>query len=413
MRELSHDVSDPGAGSQSRALTGIVMKLNPRSLFLVVGVTVFFAAFVWLLTTRGPLAPVGVEIAMTTRTDLRPSVYGIGTVDAQHAYAIGPIQAGRVLRVLVDMGDPVKAGQLLAEIDPVDLHPRAEAAASSVARARQNAQAAQAQVTEADSRARLAQANSARYQALYQQNFVAMEMAESRRHEAAAARAALTAARASATGAQRDIGRAEAELHAINRVRNSLKLASPINGVVVAREAEPGATVVAGQAVLRLVDPARLWVRARVDQARAHGVQVGQAADIVLRSAPGSALPGKVVRIELQSDAVTEERIINVAFDPVPNQLYLGELAEVSIHLPGVRNVLTVPRAAVSRQNNQDGVWQAVDGRARFRPVQLGARTAERVQIVSGLAEGDSLVVYSAKQLDEDMRVRKQQLTQP
>jgi len=389
------------------------MKLNTRSLSLIVGVIAFCAVFVWLLTTRGPLAPVGVEVATATRADLRPSVYGIGTVDAQHAYAIGPIQAGRVLRVRVDMGDPVKLGQLLAEIDPVDLQQRAEAATSSVARARQNAQAAQAQVTEADSRARLAQANSARYQALYQQNFVAREMADSRGHEAAAAFAALTAARASATGARRDIGRAEAELQALNQVRNSLKLVSPIDGVVVAREAEPGATVVAGQAVLRLVDPARLWVRARVDQARAQRVQVGQAADIVLRSAPGSALPGKVVRIELQSDAVTEERIINVAFDPAPNQLYLGELAEVNIHQPGARNVLTVPRAAIARQNNQDGVWQAVDGRARFKPVQVGAHTAERVQIVSGLAEGDSLIVYSAKQLEEDMRVRKQQLTQP
>lgn len=389
------------------------MKLNTRSLFLVVGVTAFFAAFVWLLTARGPLAPVGVEIATVTRADLRPSVYGIGTVEAQHAYAVGPIQAGRVLRVLVDQGDPVKVGQLLAEIDPVDLRQRAEAAASSVARTRQNAQAAQAQVTEADSRAQLAQTNSARYQALYQQNFVAREMADSRRHEAAAADAALTAARASASAARRDISRAESELQAINQLRSSLKLVSPIDGVIMAREAEPGATVVAGQAVLRLVDPARLWVRARVDQARAQGVQVGQAADIVLRSAPGTALPGKVARIELQSDAVTEERVVNVAFDPAPSRLYLGELAEISIHLAATRNVLTVPRAAITRQNNQAGVWQAVDGHARFKRVQLGVQTAERVQIVSGLAEGDSLIVYSTKQLDDGVRVREQRLTQP
>jgi HlyD family secretion protein len=183
--------------------------------------------------------------------------------------------------------------------------------------------------------------------------------------------------------------------------------------VVTAREAEPGATVVAGQAVLRLADPAHLWVRVRVDQARAQGVQVGQAADITLRSAPGRALPGKVLRIELQSDAVTEERIVNVAFDPAPSQLYLGELAEVDIHLAGVSNVLTVPRAAVAHQNNQAGVWQVVDGHARFKPVQLGAQTADSVQIVSGLAEGDSLIVYSAKQLDETMRVREQALTKP
>lgn len=389
------------------------MKLSKRSLFLVIGVLAFIAAFVWLLTTRGPLAPVGVEIATVTRADLSPNVYGIGTVEARHAYAVGPIQAGRLLRVLVDQGDPVKVGQLLAEIDPVDLRQRAEAAASATARVRQNAQAAQAQVAEAASRARLAQANSARYQALYQQNFVAREMAESRRHEAAAADAALEAARASASGARRDISRAESELQAINQLRSSLKLVSPIDGVVVAREAEPGTTVVAGQAVLRLVDPARLWVRARVDQARAQGVQAGQTADIVLRSAPGAALPGKVVRIELQSDAVTEERIVNVAFDPAPGQRYLGELAEINIHLAGTRNVLSVPRAAITRQNNQAGVWQAVDGRARFKPVQIGAQTAERVQIVSGLAEGDRLIVYSAKQLDDKVRVREQQLTKP
>jgi len=89
--------------------------------------------------------------------------------------------------------------------------------------------------------------------------------------------------------------------------------------------------------------------RARVDQARAQGVAVGQVADIVLRSAPGTAMPGKVARIELQSDAVTEERIINVAFDPPPAQLYLAELAEVTIRLTGVRDVLTMPRAALAQ----------------------------------------------------------------
>ena len=389
------------------------MKLSRRSVFLVIGTLAFLAAFVWLLTTRGPLAPVGVELATVTRADLNPDVYGIGTVEAQHAYAVGPIQAGRLLRVLVDHGDVVKAGQLLAEIDPVDLGQRAEAARSATARAREAELAAQAQVAEAASRAKLAQANHARYQTLYQQNFVAKEMADSRRHEADAAVAALAAARANAAGAQREISRAHAELQGIAQLQSSLKLLSPIDGVVIAREAEPGATVVAGQAVLRLADPARLWVRVRVDQARAQGVQVGQAADIVLRSAPGRALPGKVLRIELQSDAVTEERIVNVVFDPAPSQLYLGELAEVNIHLAGTRNVLTVPRAAVAHQNNQAGVWQAVDGRARFKPVQLGAQTAERVQIASGLAEGDSLIVYSAKQLDKSMRVREQSLTKP
>ncbi|MBU2641327.1 MAG: efflux RND transporter periplasmic adaptor subunit [Gammaproteobacteria bacterium] len=389
----------------------VALKPGKRTLLLALGALGFIAAFVWLLTTRGPLAPVGVEIARVTRTDLSPAVYGIGTVEARRAYAVGPTQAGRLLQVWVDQGDRVRAGQLLAEIDPVDLLQRGEAAASAAARARQTAQAAQAQVAEAASRVRLAQANHARYQALAKQGFVAQEMADSRRNEAAAAEAALAAARANASGAQRDISRAEAESRGIQQVSNNLKLLSPIDGVVTAREAEPGTTVVAGQAVLRLVDPGQLWVRARVDQARAQGVTVGQVADIVLRSAPGTAMPGKVARIELQSDAVTEERIIDVAFDPPPAQLYLAELAEVTIRLPGARNVLAVPRAALAQFKGQTGVWQVVDGRARFQPVQPGVQTAEQVQIVSGLSAGDNLVVYSARQLDDGVRVSEQRLT--
>ncbi len=377
-----------------------------RALLYGVGVLAFVAAFAWLLATRGPFAPVIVETAAATRTDLAPSVTGIGTVAAREDYAVGPIQAGRVLRVLVDQGDRVSAGQLLAEMDPVDLDQRAQAAASAAARARQTAEAAQAQVTEAASRAALARANVARYEALLQQNFIAREMVESRRHEAAAAEAALAGARASAVAAARDVARADSEQQALGRSRDSLKLLSPVDGVVISREVEPGTTLVAGQAALRLADPARLWVRARVDQARAQGLAVGQAAEIVLRSRPGAPLPGKVARIELESDTVTEERIVNVAFDPAPAELYLGELAEVRIQLPGARDVLAVPRAALVQHQGQTGVWRVAEGRTRFQPVQPGLQTDDHVAITQGLAAGDTFAVYSAKQLDENVRVR-------
>jgi HlyD family secretion protein len=83
----------------------------------------------------------------------------------------------------------------------------------------------------------------------------------------------------------------------------------------------------------------------------------------------------------------------------------------VTIRLPGLRDVLTVPRAALAQSGGQTGVWQVEAGRARFRPVAPGLQTAEQVQIVSGLQAGDQLIVYSAKQLDDGVRVREQQLT--
>jgi HlyD family secretion protein len=387
------------------------MKSRTKIIVLVASVVLFVAAFFWLLTTHGPLAPVGVQLGSVVRADLTPSVFGIGTVDARLSYAVGPIAPGRLLRVLVDQGDEVKAGQLLAEMDPVDMDRRVQAAKSTGARSRQTVQVADAQVAEAASRARLAIMNRDRDRGLYEQRVISKQALDNSTGEAERAEAALAAARANAEAVKQDIGRVDAEAQGLGSLRESLRLVSPVDGVIVSREAEPGTTVVAGQAVLRVVVPESLWVRARVDQSRAQGVQVGQTASIVLRSAPGTQMPGRVARIELQSDPVTEERLVNVSFDAPPARLYLGELAEVTIRLPGETGVLVVPSAAIAREGSQTGVWQMVDGNARFKPVTIGSQgQAEVTQILSGLGEGDSVIVYSSAQLKPGARVREQKV---
>lgn len=374
----------------------------------------FVAAFVWLLTTHGPLAPVEVHSRAAVRADLHPNVFGIGTVDARLAYAVGPIAPGRVLRVLVDQGEAVKAGQLLAEMDPIDLDPRVQAAQSAGSRSRQTVEAAKAQVAEAESRAKLAQLNRDRDQALFEQQVISRQAFDNSSAEVERAQAALAAASANAAAAAQDIARMDAEVHGVGSLRDSLRLVSPVDGVIVAREAEPGTTVVAGQAVLRLVVPESLWVRARIDQSRARRVKVGQVARIVLRSTPDTALRGRVARIEMQSDPVTEERLVDVSFDEPPTDLYLGELAEVTIELPGELGALAVPSAAIAREGSATGVWQAVDGRARFRPVTIGVQgQAGLTQIRSGLTDGETLIVYSSALLRAGVRVRERKVESP
>jgi len=346
--------------------------------FAAAGLAVL-AGLAWLAYSRGPLAATEVSVATAAKSDLQPTVFGVGTVEARLAYAIGPTQAGRVLRVHVDHGDAVHAGQLVAEMDPVDLAERVRTA--------------EAQVREADSRARTARASYARYQDLMARKFVSAEAAEARRNEADVAAGALAAARAAAQGARAQFGNA--------------RLFSPVDGIVVAREAEPGSTLVAGQAALRIVDPASLWVMARIDQGRARGLRVGQKAAVELRSARGQVLPGTVARIDLQSDAVTEERLVAVQLDAPPAALFLGELAEVTVRLPALAGALVVPSAAVSRRGGQTGVWQVADGKVRFAPVVTGAQTGDGLtQIVDGLAAGDEVVSHSTALLQEDMSVR-------
>ena len=369
-------------------------------------IAVLAAGMLWLAFNRGPLAAVVVEVAAAREAEIVASVFGIGTVEARHSYAIGPTQAGRVLKVHVDHGDVVKAGQALAEIDPVDLSQRLKGAASAWERARHAVLVAEAQEREARSRLALASANAARYRDLVQKNFVSREAAESRGNEASVAQAGLEAAQAALQVARKDVDRAAEDRNALARQLANLQLVSPVDGIVIARDAEPGTTVVAGQAVVRVIDPRSLWVRARIDQSRAFGLAAGLPAEIVLRSNQANVITGRVARVEIESDAVTEERIVTIAF-VAPTPLSIGELAEVTIHRGKRPRGVVVPSAAVKRVYQQQGVWQMVEGKTRFRVVKTGVQTLDGMtEVLDGLAAGDSVIVYSSAQLREGIKVR-------
>jgi HlyD family secretion protein len=357
--------------------------------------------------TAGPFAPVQVRLAQATHATLKPSAFGIGTVEARLSYAVGPTQAGRLLSVRVDHGDRVAAGQVLAELEPVDLAERVAASEFALSRAHAAMRATEAQAREAASRHRVALANAARYRDLAKRGFVSTELADNRQNDADVTEAGLHGAQASVAAAGRDIERLARERDAIAKQLGNLKLVAPATGIVVARLAEPGTTLVAGQAVVRFVDPQSIWVRARIEHARAGSIRVGDVAEIVLRSAQEAKHAGRVARVELQSDAVTEERLVNVTFDEFPAGFSLGEPAEVRIRQAEINGALVVPTAAVSHASHRVGVWRIENGRTRFQPVRVGAQTLEgETQVLEGLQPGDDVIVHSAAQLKESIRVR-------
>lgn len=361
----------------------------------------------WVMATQGPMAPVQVTVAQAQEQALPRGLFGIGTVEARRSYSLGPTAAGRVARVLVDQGDSVAAGQLLAEMDPVDLDARLSAGRAAAERARALALAAESILVEAKSRARLAQASAERYGELRQKNFVSHEAADAKRHEANAAEAARAAAAASLDAARGEAQRAESDRAGAARTRANLRLESPVAGIVAARLAEPGSTLVAGQTLLQVVDPASLWVRARIDQGRAAGLAPGLAAEVVLRSRPGQVFKGRVERVDLLADAVAEERIANIVLSEPPAGLAIGELTEVSVRLPEIPRALTIPAAAVKRVGTVEGAWLVDGGRASFRPLTVGARSLDgRAEIVAGLKAGETVAVHSNRALAGEMRLQ-------
>ena len=385
------------------------MKMTPqnsRRLLLGGLAVVLLGALAWVALRTGPLAPTKVQVTQVQKGSVSSTIFGIGQVEAQRSWMVGPTVAGRVLSVKVDVGQAVQPGQPLAEMDPVDLDQRLAALDASLARAQSAQQAAGAQVADAQARSALAAANLKRNQDLANQNFISAGALEARTQEVASASAGVAAAKANLGGSAQDITRLRAERAALAQQRGNLKLVAPAAAVVTVREAEAGTTVVAGQAVLRLMDPATLWVKLRVDQGRAAGLAPGLAARIALRSRPGELLAGKVARVEALADSVTEERLAMVAFDALPAGVSVGEMAEVTLQLPATAESLLLPNAAVVQHEGKTGVWRLKDGTLEFAPVTLGVQGLDgTVQVITGLNEGDTVVLYSQTALKPGARI--------
>ncbi len=341
----------------------------------------------------GPLAPVAVTVVKVESRSLRPALFGVGSVEARQLHRIGPTAPGRLLRLGVEVGDTVRAGQVLGEMDPIDSEDRLRSQDAVVRRTA-------AAVSDATARQAYADSQFQRYERLHADNVASDEVLAARRQELQLASVALTSAREEQT-------RATSDLQALRAQRSSLRLIAPVDGVVTAREAEPGTTVVAGQAVVEVVDPRSLWVNARFDQVSAGGLAAHLPARVLLRSRRGEALDGRVIRTELRADAVTEELLAKVGFQHAPAPLPpLGERAEVLIDLPALPEGAVIPNAAVQRQGTQVGVWVAAGDALSFVPVRLGRSDLEgRVQVLDGLKAGDVVVQYSEKPLTPRSRI--------
>ena len=383
------------------------VRLKLKKTLLSLTVIALLVGFGLIVARSGPLAPIKVTVDEVVEADLTPTLFGIGTVEARRSYQIGPTVASRVQSLFVDVGEAVKAGQVLAEMDPIDLDQRAAAGAAALSRAGSTIAAAEAQRRDAQVRLNLAAANAKRYVDLGKKAFVTRSVVDGKLQEEQSAIAQLNAAEAALAGARQDQLRLAADHDGLLAQRAKSRLLAPVDGVVTARDAEPGSTLVAGQSAVRMVDPASLWIKLRLDQSRSAGLQPGLPARIRLRSQPGDAFPGTVARVDLIADSVTEERLAQVSFERIPPALSVGEIAEITLQLPAIRKARVIPNAALRYQGDRTGVWKLTDDGLEFTVVKLAAGTVDgRIQVVDGLSEGDRIVVYSEKDLKADSAIK-------
>jgi RND family efflux transporter MFP subunit len=381
---------------------------NKRVLAMLAILVPLVALLAYVALSSGPLAKIPVNTATVAKRQIAPSLFGTGTIEALYNYKIGPTAAGRLKTVNVQVGETVRAGQILGEIDPVDLDERIASLNAALLRVESAIRLAEVQIREATLRKSYAEGEATRYKQLVAADAASVEAQAGKQLAGETAETGLLAALASRDAALHDLARTRFDRDAIIRQRANLLLKAPARGLVVARNADPGATVAAGQAVVEMIEPGSVWINARFDQISTGGLRPGLTAKITLRSQSGQIFGGKISRIEPLADSVTEETLAKILFDAIPKKLpSLGEIAEITVSLPALPPGPAVPNAALHRVDGRLGVWQISGKSLRFTPVKTGAADLDGfVRIEEGLKVGDTIVLHSPRSLNVRSRIR-------
>jgi HlyD family secretion protein len=364
--------------------------------------------------------PVPVDLDPVDRGPVEVAVEEDGRTRVRDRYEVTAPVAGSLRRIALRPGDPVERGDVLAHIqgpeaslaDPrteAQLRTRLQAARAGVERARALEEAARAGIVDAREELR-------RQEVLLTHgggSESALERAEAllraREAEARSAGFAVQAAEGEVADLRLALARPDAAEGA------GLELRAPTDGVVLAVHRESGGAVAPGEALLAVGDPDRLELV--VDLLSADAVRVEAGASATIRRWGGDELEASVRRVEPAgftriSALGIEEQRVNVILDPVGDpaewaRLGDGFRVEVRILLERAADVVRAPTGAIFRSGDGWAVFRADGGRLHRTPVEIGRRSQAVSEIVSGVQEGDRVVVYPSDRVDDGVRYRE------
>lgn len=368
-----------------------ILKKMARKKKYLLWLLLLFAAIVVLKSTI--LAPARVKVVKVEMRDLTAQVYGNGTVEAKVVVGVSSKITGRIVALYADQGDWVTRGQLLARLENDDVVQQQHQSEAGVERSASNRQVEQANLLKARANLALAEKNAHRFRTLAEKNLVSKLEAEQFEnvYQVAKAEVARCTAALEAVNMEQSANRAGLAF-ARSKVADTL-IYAPQDGVVITRDLEMGATVTPGVAIFTLADPQTVWVKANVDESQLKGVSVGKKAVITLRSAPGEHFPGRVARLGRESDRVTEELEVDVAFAQPLKNYRLGEQAEVYIETDARKSVPALPSASLVTREKQRGVWSVANGRLKFKAVTAGIEDRRNfTEIAAGLDKSERVV---------------------
>jgi RND family efflux transporter MFP subunit len=347
-------------------------------------------------------APIAVRTAPAAVTDW-PAVYSAtGTVRARTTAAIAAKVMGYIQQVNVQVGDHVRAGQTLITLDARDLEAnvrRAEAGRAEV-------QSALPELEQATAAAKanldLAQTTFHRMEELNAKKSISSQEFDEASARLKAAQANYEMVRARRAQISSKTTTVEEEARAARIMAGYATLAAPFAGIVTTRNAEPGSLASPGVPLLTIEQEGGFRLEAAVDESRLALVRTGQSVEVALDTDPRT-LTARVTEIVPAVDAASRTNIVKLDL-PAAAGLRTGVFGRASFPMPSAQ-ALTIPAAALIERGQIQSVFVVEDGTARTRLVTTGRRQGDVVEILSGLAAAEAVVVPVPAGLQDGARV--------
>ena len=350
-----------------------------------------------------------IELEIVTPQSIAGVISATGKilVPENHIAVIGPVNQGRIVRLYAGQGTRVRKGQKLADLESADID-QAEADYLKALADHENA------VRSSAAEVKLAQANYDRAKLLYEQKITAGKNLQAAEHDLEVAKASaensINGTKAALTAARRHLlilGINDATIDSLTK-RTDLaavfSLNSPIDGIVVERNATVGASVGTDANMFKIIDLSQVWIDANVFEKDLQRVRPGQDVKLTVPAFPETTFSGKVILINSVVDPDTRTVKVRTEVANPDGRLKPDMFANVQIVTDVNRAAISIPQSAVLNDEGKTIVFVAEGNGYKKRQVQAGIQNNNRVEIVDGLNAGDKVVVKGNYLLLEQSR---------
>ena len=348
-----------------------------------------------------------VNVQIVRRAEAKSSLVLPGNIQAVMEAPVLARASGYIKRRYADIGDRVKEGQVLAEIEAPELNQQIRQAKATVDQANSTIEQAQAALQQGRSNENLARVTAQRWENLSKKGVVSRQEDDTYQAQWAAQQANVQALEKAVSAARNNAAAVEANVARLNDLLAYQTVRAPFAGVITLRNVDEGVLVNEGNTLLfRIAQTDRLRTYLNVPQSDAGSVRVGQQAVLVIPDLPGHGFPGAVTRTANALDLATRTLLVEVQ---VPNPAALlmpGMYAQVRFSTGRAEAAVIVPGDVLilGRQGPRVAVV-APDHRIHLRQIRIGQDLGSEIEVVSGLAAGEVVVANPSDAVRENALV--------